>query len=267
MDKKSLSDLLEQARTIAVEAGRKILEVSPEEHNVVRKADGSPVSRADLAAHDTILAGLSRLEPEFPIISEESYEELVNSGGAHRSPGEIYWLVDPLDGTREYIRGRDEYTVNIALVERETPVLGVIYAPALGSLYFAAKGLGGGRLNGGRTPEPLRPNLERHSLTGAVSRSHCSPETIAFLEKHGVFNYIQSGSSLKMCLVAEGRADIYPRFGPTCLWDTAAGYAVAVESGCRVVDLKGRDLVYAPEKGIKHYGFIVYAPAMGDLSL
>jgi 3'(2'), 5'-bisphosphate nucleotidase len=227
MEQKILKELLEAAKVIAVAAGEAILKVSSEGIDVKTKEDGSPLTRADTASHKIIESGLRQLEPIFPIISEEGNLKEVSMENL-----EIYWLIDPLDGTKEFVKGLDEYTVNIALIENSDSILGVIYVPVPKILYYAAKGLGAWK----------------------VGRE----ETELFLNRLGIKEVIKHGSSLKMCAVAEDSADIYPRFGPTCLWDTGAGTAIAKEAGCVVVDLQGKELRYNPKMDLKQYGFIVY---------
>jgi 3'(2'), 5'-bisphosphate nucleotidase len=182
----------------------------------------------------------------------------------------MYWCVDPLDGTKEFVKKRDEYTVNIALVRDGRPVLGVIYIPAQDVLYCAAVNAGAWRVNHASEvadprgdeaqPLPVRLPAEDALLTAVASRSHPSAETEAFLQRHGITEVLRHGSSLKICAVAEGAADVYPRFGPTCLWDTAAGAAIARVADCAVVATDGQPLEYRVQSGLKHNGFIVYRP-------
>jgi len=257
MDQNRLNSLLNAAKEIALEAGREILANTPKPGEINSKADGSPVSRADLASHHCIMAGLSKLEPRLRIVSEESEPD------EHRDkprPQEYFWLVDPLDGTRDFLKGNGEYTVNIALVHGNEPVLGVIYAPEPDILYYAARGIGAWKTANLKEPVLLAGPEKKDHLSAAISRSHPSAETEDFLARNNISQLIQSGSSLKMCLVAEGKADIYPRFGPTSLWDTAAGTAIAREAGCRVVDLGGNDLQYEIRESLLHSGFLVYSP-------
>ncbi len=236
-----LSKLLDQAIAAALEAGRAVQEVYASDFAVECKDDRSPLTLADKRSHE-IIAG--RLGPGgLPLLSEEGrnipYEE--------RKAWPVFWLVDPLDGTKEFIRRNGEFTVNIALVRETRPVLGVIYLPVTDVLYFAARGLGAWRqerasADRGRrgTAEalPLPAGAER-PFTVVASRSHLSPETEAYLRdlggRHSMMEIASAGSSLKFCLVAEGRADVYPRFGPTMEWDTAAGQAIVEEAGGTVV--------------------------------
>jgi len=239
---------------IAVAAGERIIEVKSGRLAVDIKPDGSPVSAADLAAHDTILLGFESIGSAIPVVSEESYDD------CGLPDGDLFWLVDPLDGTREFIRGGKDYTVNIGLVERGRPVLGVVYAPETTVAYTAAAGLGAWRAAGQGPAAKIRASANGRQITAVVSKSHFGQRTQLFLERHRVDRVIQSGSSIKICLVAEGSAQIYPRLGPTCLWDSAAAGAVALEAGCRLIDLEGRPLDYSGTGGIKHNGFIVYSP-------
>ena len=188
------------------------------------KSDGSPLTLADEAAQQVIAEALEEWDPGIPVISEEAarapYDE--------RSEWRSFWLVDPLDGTKEFLSRNGEFTVNIALIEDGGPVLGVVYAPALDLMYSAAKGLGAWRTNSRGQPERIfhRPPSADRPLTVVDSRSHGSPELEAYLQTINVGSRISMGSSLKFCVVAEGRADIYPRLGPTMEWDVAAGDCV-----------------------------------------
>jgi 3'(2'), 5'-bisphosphate nucleotidase len=253
MEQKILKELLEAAKVIAVAAGEAILKVSSEGIDVKTKEDGSPLTRADTASHKIIESGLRQLEPIFPIISEEGNLKEVSMENL-----EIYWLIDPLDGTKEFVKGLDEYTVNIALIENSDPILGVIYVPVPKILYYAAKGLGAWKVGRGSEAKRIHASENESPKRAVVSRSHLSKETELFLNRLGIKEVIKHGSSLKMCAVAEDSADIYPRFGPTCLWDTGAGTAIAKEAGCVVVDLQGKELRYNPKMDLKQYGFIVY---------
>jgi 3'(2'), 5'-bisphosphate nucleotidase len=252
VDQQLLNAFLDKVRPLAQAAGRAILQIAGEDIGVTEKSDGSPLTRADMAAHRTIQDGLSKLEPVFPILSEEG--DLDN---LQEHKWGTYWCVDPLDGTKEFVKGLADYTVNIALVIDSKPVLGAIDIPAVGVTYTAARGLGAWKYQRDAPPEQIAPSTRTKPESAVVSRSHLDDETRQFLEALGITNVIPHGSSLKICAVADGTADIYPRFGPTCLWDTAAGAAIAIEAGCKVVDLAGDDLVYDPGQNIKHAGFIV----------
>ncbi|HLA40872.1 MAG TPA: 3'(2'),5'-bisphosphate nucleotidase CysQ [Candidatus Glassbacteria bacterium] len=254
MKTEELKELLSHAAGIAREAGERIIEVKAGRFKIEIKSDGSPVSAADLAAHDIILAGIEALGTGLPVISEENYD--------HQGlpDSDLFWLVDPLDGTKEFIRGGNDYTVNIALVEAGRPVLGAVYAPETSISYSAASGTGAWRAAGQAPAERIEASANGSRITAVVSKSHLNRRTEQFLQRQGVDRVIQSGSSIKLCLVADGSAQIYPRLGPTSLWDTAAAAAVALEAGCRVIDLQGAPLDYSGGGGIIHAGFIVYSP-------
>ena len=225
---------LDRLRDIARNAGEEILQVRrvlgcsgsrvPD-----AKADGSPVTAADRAAHRSILESLSAWDPGIPVISEEG---LIPPFDARRD-WRRFWLVDPLDGTKEFLAGNGEYTVNIALIEDETPVMGVVYAPELDVMYVAGRGLGAWKHEGAAVPVRIYSAAAApgSALVIAESRSHPSPALEAYLATVRVSRRVQAGSSLKFCWVAEGKADLYPRFGPTMEWDTAAGDCVYRQSG------------------------------------
>jgi 3'(2'), 5'-bisphosphate nucleotidase len=239
----------------AVKAGKAILEVYGSANmGVEKKADHSPLTLADRRAHDIIMADIDGFG--IPVLSEEGR----NIPFAERKQWPRMWIVDPLDGTKEFIKRNGEFTVNIALAEAGAPTMGVIYVPVTDTLYFADRERGAFKIDGSRQvgidekmPEgmdslesllkkavrlPLQQEKDR-PFTMMGSRSHATPELEAYVEdmrnQHGEVDFISSGSSLKICLVAEGRADIYPRLGPTMEWDTAAGQAIAVASGAQVV--------------------------------
>jgi len=261
-DTLDMTAMVERVCQIARDAGAEILAVAREDLDTTSKEDGSPVTRADKAAHRCIVEGLASLSPRLPVLSEEGDLE-----AAHHlcASAESCWVVDPLDGTKEFVAGTGEYTVNIALVKRGQAILGVIYSPALDVLYYAALGAGSWRHDAEGIVTQMRSGGGENPLTASISRSHASARTSEFLERMGITRVIRSGSSLKMCAVAEGRADIYPRLGPTFLWDTAAGTIVARESGCRVEDLRGKDLCHdSRAEDLRHYGFIVYTPETCD---
>ncbi|MGE0554495.1 MAG: 3'(2'),5'-bisphosphate nucleotidase CysQ [Gemmatimonadales bacterium] len=245
-------DTLIRLAEIAVEAGRRTLEYYGHEVDVERKADWSPVTVADRAAHELIVAALAALDPEVPIVSEEgAIPDL-----ATRAAWTRFWLVDPLDGTKEFLNRNGEFTVNIALIERGVPVLGVIYAPALDLLYYAGRGLGSWKRERGGPPARIssRPPLPGHALRVAESRSHPSKALEDWLATVPVAERVPAGSSLKFCWVAEGRADVYPRLGPTMEWDVAAGDCIFRNSGAH--EPRRSPLVYnQPE--LKNDGFVI----------
>lgn len=204
------------------------------------KADGSPLTEADLRAHAAILAGLARAAPGIPVVSEEDAEHRAPPGGGR------FLLVDPLDGTREFVSGSGEFTVNIALIEDGVAVAGVVHAPALGRAWCGVLGAGARRREGATSP--WRPIAARRppagGLVAVASRSHRDAATDGFLAGQRVAGLRSVGSSLKFCLLAEGEADVYPRFGPTMEWDTAAGQAVLEAAGGRVLTPEGAPFRY-----------------------
>ncbi|WP_294904343.1 3'(2'),5'-bisphosphate nucleotidase CysQ [Tatumella sp. UBA2305] len=245
--------MLEQLCQLARAAGAEIMQIydASQPAEVLHKADNSPVTAADIAAHHVILDGLSELTPDIPVLSEESpvsWEE--------RKQWQRYWLVDPLDGTKEFIRRNGEFTVNIALIEQGEPVAGVVYAPASDLMYFAAEGKAWKEELGVRSQihvQQASPPLV------VVSRSHADAdsELKEYLSQLGEHQTVSVGSSLKFCLVAEGKAQLYPRFGPTNIWDTGAGHAVAKAAGAHVTDWAGKTLDYTPRESFLNPGFRV----------
>lgn len=239
------ADLLEQVVHIACDAGRRILDIYERGFSVTEKEDGSPLTEADRAAHECITAGLIALTPDVPVLSEESVAIPYET----RAKWPRFWLVDPLDGTKEFINRRGDFTVNIAFIEGRQPVLGVVYAPVSGTAYFAARGKGAFEQIGtcGHTPIQARRYQSGKAIV-AASRSHAGEHMAAFLarlkDREGVFESISMGSALKLCLVATGKADVYPRLGLTSEWDTAAAQCVVEEAGGRVIDASGAPLLY-----------------------
>jgi len=213
--------------TIAKEAGKAIMQVYKQDFEVEYKQDSSPLTLADKKANDIIEDGLNKLSVNLPILSEEGN----NIPYKDRKHWEYFWLVDPLDGTKEFVKKNDEFTVNIALIHKDTPVLGVVYAPALDICYWAKQDEGA--FKDGKNL-PLKTSDQRNTYKIVASRSHMSDETQTFIDAIDTQKekeLISIGSSLKICLVAEGEADIYPRLGPTMEWDTGAAHAVVCESG------------------------------------
>jgi len=213
--------------TIAKEAGDVIIQVYKQDFEVEYKKDSSPLTLADKKANDIIEGGLNKLSVNFPILSEEGKEIPYKD----RRQWEYFWLVDPLDGTKEFVKKNGEFTVNIALIHKDTPVLGVVYAPALDVCYWAKQGEGAFK-DGQKLP--IKTVNQRNTYKIIASRSHMSNETQMFIDAIDTQKekeLISIGSSLKICLVAEGEADIYPRLGPTMEWDTGAAHAVVIESG------------------------------------
>lgn len=233
----TMIDAARQAGELALAARIGAVEIS-------MKADHSPVTNADRRAEELILVELNAAFPAIPIVAEEAFA----AGLVPPLPGEAFFLVDPIDGTREYIAGRDEFTVNIALIERGYPVCGVVYAPALGRLYV-------GSHEGATLADDRGVEVKIHvrdppgTLAGLASRSHRTQATDDYLRRHGIKDVQAVGSSLKFCRLAEGFADIYPCFGPTMEWDTAAGQAVLEAAGGRVLNARGERLAYAKGTG------------------
>jgi len=252
--------LRERVVAIACEAGRAILEVYARDFTVETKGDDSPVTEADLAAHRIICDGLKALTPDIPVLSEEA----ADIPWERRRQWTRLWLVDPLDGTREFVKKNGEFTVNIALIENHEPVMGVIYAPVPDVLMHAERGIGAFlRSEGADVPvSSTRPAAA--PLRVAASRSHATERTQRLLaalgdhERHGL------GSSLKFCRLAEGRIDFYPRFGPTSEWDTAAGQAILECAGGVVQDIDGRPLRYNTKDSLLNPDFFAVGdPALG----
>ncbi len=237
------SELLMEALAVSKQAGEAILGIYDKGFETSFKDDQSPLTSADTASHAVILRGLRALTPELPVFSEES-ESIAY---ATRRLWKEYWLVDPLDGTKEFIKRNGEFTVNIALIRECRPVLGVVYAPALGVAYFARQGQGAFKQGKSGEISPIAVDQDTgRGLNIVASRSHQGQED-AFLKRLGAHTCLNMGSSLKFCLVAEGRAHLYPRFLPTSEWDTAAAQCVAEEAGAAVTDLQGQRLLYNKE--------------------
>ncbi|MFY0593227.1 3'(2'),5'-bisphosphate nucleotidase CysQ [Roseivirga sp.] len=251
MLKQKLSSLLEIAKEASLLAGSKILEIYNSNDFVVEiKGDNSPLTKADKAAHEIIM---SFLEPTgIPVLSEEGREISYNE----RKKWEFLWIVDPLDGTKEFIKRNGEFTVNIALVRNQQPILGVVYAPVLDKLYAGAKAIGASLISkeGIRVLKPkVRLDLTKPNLKVVASRSHLNEETQAFLNNLKQPEIVSMGSSLKFMVIAEGNADVYPRFAPTMEWDTAAAHAILEELGGKVSNLDGNSLIYNKENLLNPY--------------
>ncbi|AVJ55283.1 3'(2'),5'-bisphosphate nucleotidase [Idiomarina sp. OT37-5b] len=230
--------MLKELEQIARDAGAAIMEIyNSDDFDVQLKGDDSPLTKADLAAHRVIVDGLSQLNEQYPILSEES----ADISWDKRQQWQRYWLVDPLDGTKEFIKRNGEFTVNIALIENGEPVMGVVYAPVLDAMYVGDRD-NGATLND--TPIQVEQNTPE-TLRIVGSRSHASQETTDWLEQLGKpYEMVPMGSSLKICLVAGGKADIYPRLGPTSEWDTAAAHAVLNAAGGSITTVDGEPLRY-----------------------
>jgi len=243
---------IKEINAIAKEAGKAILAVYKKDFDVNYKEDSSPLTKADLKANEIICSNLQKLYPNIPIISEEnkktSYEE--------RKNWEYLWLVDPLDGTKEFVKKNGEFTVNIALIHKDTPVLGVVYAPVLDLIYYAKKGEGAYK-----NSQKLPLCQERKTYKIVTSKSHLNKETKEFVDSVKTDKPKESvsiGSSLKLCLIAEGSADIYPRLGSTMEWDTAAAHAIALESGKKVLRFEDKKPVVYNKENLLNPWFIAY---------
>lgn len=256
--------LLDGVETIAREAGAAILSIYARNFAVQEKSDKSPLTEADEAAHSIIARRLAGLIPDLPVLSEEAVGDF--SGPDANG---CYWLVDPLDGTKEFIKRNGEFTVNIALIERGRPVLGVVFAPALGVCYSAAEGIGAFKQSDASGRQPISAAEHREGTPWRVvgSRSHAGDSLGDFLRQLGEHELVPMGSSLKFCLVAEGRADLYPRLGPTSLWDTAAAQCVVEQAGGKVVRLSGEPLDYANVSATLNPFFVVYGRSVPNGSV
>jgi 3'(2'), 5'-bisphosphate nucleotidase len=233
---------LEDICQIARQAGAAIMAIYAGEFKVELKGDDSPLTCADRAAHEVIMAGLQQAYPEIPVLSEEG----ITIPYSERRHWSRFWLVDPLDGTREFIKRNGEFTVNIALIEGGRAVAGVVYVPAQDRTYYGGLGTGCWLQETTGAARPIRVRQADHAagLTVVMSRSHPSPELAAYLQNITVAEALPVGSSLKLCVVAEGKADLYPRLGPTMEWDTAAGHALVEAAGGTVTQVDGAPLRY-----------------------
>jgi 3'(2'), 5'-bisphosphate nucleotidase len=261
MNDHDLPELASAAAEIAVRAGAAILDVYGREIEVVTKDDDSPLTQADLASHRVITAALAELTPDVPLLSEES----AGIEYAERAAWTEYWLIDPLDGTKEFINRNGEFTVNIALIRNHEPVLGVVHVPVTGVTYTGITGQGAWRSDAGADPVPISVRLPCPSpVTVVGSRSHANPALAGHLEALGDYRLVSMGSSLKFCLLAEGKADFYPRLGPTSEWDTAAAHAVVLAAGGRIVRLDGEPLRYNCKESLLNPEFLVIADDSRD---
>ncbi|AIR88622.1 3'(2'),5'-bisphosphate nucleotidase CysQ [Pseudomonas cremoricolorata] len=251
--------LLAEVVTLAQRAGEAILPFWRADVAVTAKADDSPVTAADLAAHHVIVAGLQALTPDIPVLSEEDCGIALEQ----RQRWQRWWLVDPLDGTKEFIAGSEEFTVNIALIERGEVVFGVVSMPTNGRCYFGGRALGAWRAEAGAAPEAIAVRSQPGAgerFTVVASRRHSSPAQELLLEglsaAVGELTLANIGSSLKFCLLAEGSADCYPRLAPTSQWDTAAAQGVLEGAGGAVLGLDGQALQYPPRESLLNPFFL-----------
>jgi 3'(2'), 5'-bisphosphate nucleotidase len=250
--------LAEQLSIIARLAGNEIMAIYQQDFSVIEKPDNSPLTQADLAAHQCIVRKLSELDNTIPILSEES----ADIDWSIRQKWTRYWLVDPLDGTREFVKKNGEFTVNIALIENGESVLGVVYAPALDCMLVGGREIGASWTIHDKHGS-AKVTIATSMLRVAASRSHRDEKTQAYLDKIGSVDTMGLGSSLKFCKIATGELDLYPRFGPTSEWDTAAAQAVLEAAGGGVFTLDGKPLRYNHKESLLNPHFI----AVGDLSI
>ena len=243
------SSMLPDVIRIADEASEKVLHIYQSDFKVSYKEDESPITAADVASHDIIIKGLREISRDIPILSEEGAQ----ATWEERKHWRRFWLVDPIDGTKEFAQRTGEFTVNIALIENGEPVMGVVTAPALNEAFWGIKGEGASKRD--RTGQVHRIRVAESQATKRVvaSKNHLNDETRAFIETLGEHKTIQAGSSLKFSRIAEGQADIYPRMGPTSEWDTAAAHAVLLAAGGNVNALDGKPLRYGKENVLNPY--------------
>ncbi|HWS41199.1 MAG TPA: 3'(2'),5'-bisphosphate nucleotidase CysQ [Arenimonas sp.] len=253
-----MNHLAEQISIIARHAGDEIMAIYQQDFSVYEKSDNSPLTLADLAAHQCIVRMLTELDGNTPILSEES----ADIDWAVRQQWTRYWLVDPLDGTREFVKKNGEFTVNIALIENGEPVLGVVYVPVIDWLLVGGRGIGAQWTKENQSGQ-AKITPAANTLRVAASRSHRDEKTQAYLDKIGSVDTVGLGSSLKFCKIATGELDLYPRFGLTSEWDTAAAQAVLEAAGGGVFTLDGVPLRYNHKDSLLNPHFI----AVGDLSI
>jgi len=258
LSKENLLEIL----NISVDAGEVILNYYNENVDVIYKDDESPLTKADLASHKIITDSIKKITPDIPILSEEEFIDW-----KIRKKWKKYWLIDPLDGTKEFIKKNDEFTVNIALIENNRPILGVIYTPALNELFYSIKNFGSykiltkKKLNTLKEAKRISINKKKSNKIKIVgSRSHSNPILDKWVNKNfNEFDILQKGSSLKFCLIAEGSADIYPRFGPTSEWDIAAGHIILEEAGGKLKSIDNKEILYNEKENILNPDFFAYS--------
>ncbi len=251
---RDLAALAQALIPVMEQAGAAILQIYEGDFAVTRKDDASPLTLADLESQRIIAAGLAKITPAVPILSEESAQ----APWAERRAWNELWVVDPLDGTREFIKRNGEFTINIALVVAHEPVLGIVAAPFLKKLYWGALGVGAYRAVRTDTYERIKVSAAQNPLRVVGSRSHASAETAEYLKTLGNHVIQGLGSSLKFCLIAEGAADLYPRFGPTSEWDTAAGQAILEAAGGQVTRTDGHRLRYNCRTSLINGNFLAF---------
>ncbi len=258
----SNNDYIKPLIRIAEKASAAILNIYHSDYSfeIEEKSDNSPLTKADIAAHNTIVSELTTLTPDIPVLSEEGSKIPFNE----RKKWDRYWLVDPLDGTREFIKRNGEFTVNIALIENHYPTLGIIYVPVLGVCYYASQNSGAFKLTADNKTIPIHTKkVDEDCVFIAGSRSHLDRSLDDFLQRIGDHQLICMGSSLKSCLVAEGKIDIYPRLGPTSEWDTAAAQCIIEEAGGQLTTTDIQRMKYNTKDSLLNPHFL----AFGDASI
>lgn len=249
-----LAGLLPEIKTIAETAGEAILKIYRTDFEVQHKDDDSPLTQADLAAHRVIMSGLKKLTPDIPRLSEEG----AKIPFSERGNWQRYWLIDPLDGTREFVKKNGEFTVNIALIENGKPTLGVVHAPDSDQSWYAAHDVGAFKMQAGKERRITTVAADTNKPRILVSKSHRGELVDALLDKLSDYTAVSVGSSLKFCVIAEGGADFYPRLGLTSEWDTAAGHAVVTAAGGRVTHTDGSDLSYNQKESLLNPHFLAF---------
>jgi 3'(2'), 5'-bisphosphate nucleotidase len=258
-----LPDLVEPVLTIAREAGRRIMEIYAAGFTVTEKADATPLTEADLAAHDCIVEKLLRLDPEVPVLSEED----CSVSFSERRAWDWLWLIDPLDGTKEFIKRSDQFSVNIALIHQHESIFGLILIPTSGICYYACRGGGAFKQLPYQAAKPIHTRPVGHQpIRVAGGRSYIGRPLRTYLEYMGRHQYLKVGSSLKSCLVAEGEVDLYPRFGPTSEWDTAAAQIIVEEAGGQLTDFFMRPLRYNARPTLLNPEFFAFGDRSKDWS-
>ena len=237
------SSILPEVLKIADAASEKVMSIYMTDFKVDYKADESPITAADIASHNVIVEGLSNLSEDIPILSEEGAE----IPWSERKHWQRFWLIDPIDGTKDFTQRTDEFTVNIALIENGEPILGVVTAPALKEAYWGLRGQGAYKRDNTGHVQRITVAEPGEAKRVVASKNHLNEDTKAFIDKLGAHELVQAGSSLKFCKIAEGHADIYPRLAPTCEWDTGAAHAVLSAAGGKVETLEGKPLQYGKE--------------------
>jgi len=257
----NLNSLMLSANTIAVEAGKKIMDIYQQDFDVIEKADKSPVTEADMAAHHYIIEQLAQIS-DYPILSEESatlsFEE--------RSSWQTYWLVDPLDGTKQFVQRTDEFCVCIALIHKNEAILGAIHLPVTQDSYYACRGQGAFKQTADGSTESIQSRTFSSPSIIAVSRSHKGDATSQVLDKIGEHELLISGSAIKACWVAEGKADLYPRLWPTSEWDTGAAQCIVEEAGGQLTTLDLKPMPYNTKNDLINPYFLVFGDKSVDWS-